>query len=328
MKHIFKTLLFTFLIFSFYSCGSKPKINIELPEKYEGEKVEIINYLDSTILAEAIITNGIASIEPASDKPTFNAVVIDGKTRAFYISEPGTAQLTDSLSSAYGTPLNDKFNVLLNQLDSVEQYDDMDLYIDFVKQKYEENISNPIGEYFGLELIRYGEGELLTQVLNNAPEHLKNSKKALHYIEMAKLREATGPGKQYVDFEGEDENGKTVNLSQYIKPGEYTLVDFWASWCPYCIKELPDLKALREEYSGKGLNIIGVAVRDLPDDTKGAVQKHEIPWTVIYNTQRKPYDIYGFAGIPHHILIGPDGKIISRGENVAQIKTRLEKTIK
>ncbi|MDE5976305.1 MAG: hypothetical protein K2G69_07135, partial [Muribaculaceae bacterium] len=61
--------------------------------------------------------------------------------------------------------------------------------------------------------------------------------------------------------------------------------------------------------------------------TKAAIKKHEISWPVLYNTQRKPYDIYGFSGIPHHVLIGPDGVIISRGETPDQIDHRLEKVL-
>ena len=67
---------------------------------------------------------------------------------------------------------------------------------------------------------------------------------------------------------------------------------------------------------------MGVAVRDKTDDTAAMVAKHELTWPVIYNTQRVPYDIYGFSGIPHHMLIDPDGVIVSRGESVAQIRAR------
>lgn len=85
-----------------------------------------------------------------------------------------------------------------------------------------------------------------------------------------------------------------MRLSSYVKPGKYTLVDFWASWCPYCIKELPDMKQLYADYADKGFEIVGVAVRDKTDDTAAMVAKHELTWPVIYNTQRVPYDIYGF----------------------------------
>lgn len=73
---------------------------------------------------------------------------------------------------------------------------------------------------------------------------------------------------------------------------------------------------------------MGVAVRDLPEDTKEMMKKKEIGWGVLYNTQKVPYEIYGFSGIPHHMLIGPDGIIISRGENADAIRKRLESSIK
>lgn len=87
------------------------------------------------------------------------------------------------------------------------------------------------------------------------------------------------------------------------------------------------MKQLYADYHDKGFDIIGVAVRDKIDDTSAMVAKHELPWQVVYNTQRVPYDIYGFSGIPHHMLIGPDGVIISRGESVAQIRARIEQLL-
>ena len=50
-------------------------------------------------------------------------------------------------------------------------------------------------------------------------------------------------------------------------------------------------------------------------------------WPVVFNTERRAYDIYGFSGIPHHILLGPDGTIISRGESLRQIDARLKKAL-
>ena len=112
-----------------------------------------------------------------------------------------------------------------------------------------------------------------------------------------------------------------------ITPGKYVLVDFWASWCPYCIKELPQLKELNDKYASRGLQLIGVAVRDEEADTRAMVEKKQIPWAVMYNAKRIPYDIYGIAGIPHHILISPDGVIVSRGESAKQLDARLEKLL-
>lgn len=306
------------------SCAKQPRLDISLSDRFEGQDIQLVNFLDSTLIAETKVVEGKAEISRPDSTPVFAAVMIDGRTRAFYVIEPGTAFVNDSTNSAIGTPLNDKFASMLAQLDSIEDLDDMPTYLDFVKKAYNENKNNPLGSYFGIEWIKYADLQEIDSLLNEASESLKNSPKTRHYVDFARLRDTTSPGKKFVDFEGECADGKPTTLAAFVKPGAYTLIDFWASWCPYCIKEIPDLSALNEKWKERGLNIVGVAVRDVPEDSKAAVNKHNITWPVMLNTQRRPYDIYGFSGIPHHILIGPDGEIISRGESVAQIEARLE----
>ena len=307
------------------SCSQKEtELEISLSDKFEGQTVELINFLDSTSIATATVENGKVRLSELPSEPVFASVLIDGRTRAFYITEPGLATLNDSTSTASGTPLNDSFAKMLSSLDSLENLDDADAYVEFVEKSYNDNKKNPIGSYFGIEWLKYGDDNKVDSLLAEAPVNLKESSKAKYYQNFAKLRAATAPGQPFVDFEGETIDGVNTKFSSFVKPGVFTLVDFWASWCPYCIKELPEMSALYERWKDKGLEIVGVAVRDTPDDSKAAVNKHNITWPVILNTQRRPYDIYGFSGIPHHMLIGPDGKIISRDESLQQIDARLK----
>lgn len=306
------------------ACSKNPRLDISMSEKFEGQTVELINFLDSTSIATAVIENGNAVIELPEGEPVFSALLIDGRTRAFYITESGTAFVNDSTNAAVGTPLNDKFAALLTTLDSIEDLDDTPAYVDFARTAYNDNSGNPLGSYFGIEWIRYADRQTSDSLLATAPDGIKNSPKTQRYLQLASLRDATAPGKTYTDLDGEDADGNPVMLSAYVKPGNYNIVDFWASWCPYCIKEIPELIALYNDFAPLGLQIVGVAVRDSPEDSKAAINKHNIVWPVVFNTQRRPYDVYGFSGIPHHLLIGPDGTIISRGENVAQIRKRLE----
>lgn len=307
------------------ACSHTTELEITLPEKFEGQNVEVINFLDSTVIASATVENGMVSIARPDSAPVFASIVIDGRVRAFYIVEPGKALLNDSISSATGTPLNDEFSRLMTQLDSIENLDDMSLYLQFVEDTYRANRDNPIGSYFGMEFVKYADLAQIDSLLADAPADLADAPKTRHYRDFAELRDATAPGKPFADFEGEDEEGKPVKFSQYVNNKGFTLVDFWASWCPYCIKELPELAALREKWGEPALKVVSVAVRDIPDDSKAAVKKHDITWPVVYNTQRRPYDIYGFSGIPHHILIDPEGNIVSRGESLRQIDARLER---
>ena len=65
--------------------------------------------------------------------------------------------------------------------------------------------------------------------------------------------------------------------------------------------------------------MLGVAVWDEPENTKKAIAKHELPWHSIINAQTIPTDLYGISGIPCIILIAPDGTIVSRDKQGAEL---------
>lgn len=309
-------------------CRKNATIDMNFPDKFEGKEVELISFEDSVTVARAIVEGGKAHIviPDSVNMPVLTLLTIDGRTRAYYVAEPGKAELRDSMRVASGTPLNEKFAILMTRMDSVENLDDLQKYTEFAERMYNENKDTPYDNYFGVEWMMYADPEKVDSMLkvNTTFGEIRRAKR---YIEFARLRKATAPGQKYADFAGENANGGKVNLSDYIQPGKYTLVDFWASWCPYCIKELPDMKELYSDLHDKGVEIVGVAVRDTPDDTKAVMAKNGIEWPVVFNTGRVPYDIYGFSGIPHHILIGPDGTILARGESVQQTRQRLSKLL-
>ncbi|MCM1152270.1 MAG: TlpA family protein disulfide reductase [Muribaculum sp.] len=333
MKRLVRFSVMAALALATVGCGHREaRLDIAAPNDYEGKSAEIISYEDSLVIANAIISNGKAfftTVESDSVKyPLLAQVNIDGHTVAFYVIEPGEASLTvDSMSVASGTNFNNRLSAMMARLDSAENVD-MNSYTALAEQLYKENRDNVLGTYAAIEWLKFGDPVKVTEMIRQAPEHLRNSKRAAKYVKYAELRAKTAPGHPYIDFDGENAEGNPVKFSSLITPGKYTLVDFMASWCPYCIKDIKAIKALQQQYAGKGLNTVSVAVRDTPEDTRRAVASHGIAWPVVYNAQRRPYDIYGFSGIPHYMLIGPDGKILLRTETLADAEAFLGQNMK
>jgi peroxiredoxin len=105
------------------------------------------------------------------------------------------------------------------------------------------------------------------------------------------------------------EGGKSVRLADL--KGKPTVVVFWATWCPPCRKEIPDLKDLHKEFGPKGLNLLAVAVafRESRDDVLRFQKDYELPYPVLWDEENKVSEMYGVAGIPTVILVDPDGVI-------------------
>jgi thiol-disulfide isomerase/thioredoxin len=161
--------------------------------------------------------------------------------------------------------------------------------------------------------------------LNQFPQ-FKSSTRVNNYIAALSQKERTSPGKKYIDFEI-TYDGKTSKLSDYVKPGKYTIVDFWASWCGPCMRQAVVLKEIYAEYKDKGLEIVGVAVWDEPQNTLEAIKTKELPWHNILNAQTIPTDLYGISGIPCIIIIGPDGTILSRDKQGDELKADVRKAL-
>lgn len=188
-----------------------------------------------------------------------------------------------------------------------------------------ENANNPIGLYLFIQQMYEMDMTKLNAALEQYPQ-FKSSTRVNNYIAAMKQKELTSPGHKYLDFEVTYE-GKTSKLSDYVKPGKFTIVDFWASWCGPCMRQAVVLKEIYAEYHEQGVEIVGVAVWDEPHNTLEAIKTKELPWQNILNAQTIPTDLYGISGIPCIIIIGPDGTILSRDKQGDELKADLRKAL-
>ena len=128
------------------------------------------------------------------------------------------------------------------------------------------------------------------------------------------VKNGINEGEMFTDFEITQPDGSILKLSDFAGKGKYLLVDFWASWCGPCKREIPNIIATYNKYHGEKFDVLSVAVWDKPEDTAAAAKEHGVVWNQIVNAQRIPTDLYQIEGIPTLILIGPDGIILKRGE--------------
>lgn len=111
------------------------------------------------------------------------------------------------------------------------------------------------------------------------------------------------------NFTFNDVNGQAVSLSDYR--GKWVIIDFWGTWCPWCIKGFPSLKKAYAEKKDQ-LEVIGVACNDKYDTWKASLTKYELPWVNVYNPDKnggKILEEYAVDGFPTKVIVTPEGKI-------------------
>ena len=117
----------------------------------------------------------------------------------------------------------------------------------------------------------------------------------------------TPKGPEAPDFTLNDINGKPLTLSSLR--GKYVVLDFWGSWCIWCIKGMPKMKEYYAKYAGK-LEILGIDCNDSEEKWKAAVAEHQLPWLHVYNNDESGLlEKYGIEGFPTKVVIDPEGHV-------------------
>lgn len=104
-----------------------------------------------------------------------------------------------------------------------------------------------------------------------------------------------------------DISGKIHKLSDYR--GKVVLINFWASWCPPCIIEMPSLAAAHKKLKDKGFEVLAINLDENEKVVHELVKKYELPFKIFLDPQGKAAQAYLVYGLPYTIILDRDGKI-------------------
>lgn len=145
------------------------------------------------------------------------------------------------------------------------------------------------------------------------------------------LEEKRAPGKDFTDFKMATPTGAVKTLSSFVKANKLTLVDFWASWCGPCRREMPHVKKLYQDFHSKGLEIVGVSFDESKEDWTGAIASMGLKWPQLSDLKgwrSEAGQIYGIRSIPATLLIDKNGKIVAFGLRGAELEAKVAELLK
>ena len=172
-----------------------------------------------------------------------------------------------------------------------------------------EEKGQPAGAYVELaELVRY--------------EHVQASSDAPQYkAAMAKL-EADDERRQQADFTLTDLQGKNWTLKDLR--GKVVLVNFWATWCPPCRKEMPDLEALYKRFQDRGFVILAISEDEETDKVKPFITERNISYPILLDPGQKVNNLFQVDGIPKSFVYNREGKLVAQSIDMRTQRQFLE----
>ncbi len=106
-----------------------------------------------------------------------------------------------------------------------------------------------------------------------------------------------------------DSNGKMVALSGF--KGKFVVLEFWGTWCGYCIKDIPAMKKYYAKYKSK-TEFVSIAFRESEERWKEALAKHKMNWVNLLSPDEKLATTYGIEGYPTKIIVNHEGRIVGK----------------
>lgn len=330
MKNNMKKILFLVLAVVAVACAPKTATVLSGNLPAEAGSVVIVNIpdlqLDTLValedsafeLALPVDVMALGIVTAGDYKAQF---VPDGSALSLvWPAENGDLRVESSSKKSVTSRLNEIGDWMDSFFENYANAEDKDAefekYVTKLTELVKKNPDNVLG-LMGLQSLR---GQIepadMMALINSVSPAIQEREDIVRIKNAAESALSSAEGSMFTDFEVEQPDGTILRLSDFVGKGKYVLVDFWASWCGPCRREIPNIKAAYEKYHGDKFDVLSVAVWDKPEDTARALAEENLAWPQIVNAQRIPTDIYGIQGIPHLILFGPDGHIVKRGEGL------------
>ena len=243
-------------------------------------------------------------------------IKLDSLNKAFQLlmeTNKMDSKRMDSLSAIFETP----YNSIINQSNI--------LMVDKISKNT--NMYSSIMAIQALDPDKYS--DLYKSLDAGLSKKFPNDKNVIMFHEVVERMLSTNIGQFAPEISLASPDGKEIALSSL--KGKLVLIDFWASWCGPCRKEMPNVVKIYSKFKNKGFEIYGVSLDQDKEKWMEAITKDGINWPQV--SDLKYWDnvaakIYNVQGIPYTVLIDKDGKIIAKNLRGQELEKKIAEVLK
>ena len=235
---------------------------------------------------------------------------------------------------------NDPWQIVLNQQGTAEEIEKAQQELDSITAKTMEAERQFIVEHAGTGIADYLFEQYYTNLANEATkdlllkEYSAKNPDGPHYRRIQKQIEVmknAEDGGLFTDFSLSDTEGNPVSVMSIIANNQYTLVDFWASWCGPCRAEMPNVVEAYNRYHDKGFEVVGISLDEDKNAWVGAIEKLQMPWPQLSDLKGWECEgavLYKIQAIPSNLLVDQNGRIVAKNLREEALQTKLEELFK
>jgi thiol-disulfide isomerase/thioredoxin len=310
-------------------------------EGYAGE-VKLMANKSTECFASTTTEDGSFEMKVDVKAPLFANLVVGDKQRMVFVEEgtvtaQGTLENWDAVTVG-GTKSNDNFAAYRGEKKALlEAYyaatDDESRavaeqnYDNHTAATYEANKDNLFGLYLLATEVYYGmTPDEILEAVKALPKALQKSHTAITLREVAEAMKRVDVGQQYIELELPDKDGNMIKLGDVLAQNKYVLLDFWASWCGPCMREVPFLLEDYAKYHDKGFEIYGVSLDRSREPWVATMESKGLVWPNVSELKEwkdPSAKKYAVRSIPSNFLIASDGTIVARNLRGEELGAKL-----